>query len=60
MTPEERAAYWYDAIKDACAALEQAKQLIDTWRIALQTITRLPDGADGRRIALEALDKEKP
>ena len=53
MTPEERATYWYDAC-------ERQEKLIDTWRIALQTIVRLPDGANGRRIALEALDKEKP
>jgi len=60
VTPEERASYWYDATKDSCAELEQAKQLIDTWRLALLTIAG-GDMQDGRwgRIALEALDKEQ-
>jgi len=52
MTPEERATYWYDAC-------EQQEKLIRTWRIALQTIANGDDGRWGR-IALEALDKEKP
>jgi len=40
--------------------IEQQKQLIDTWRIALLTIAG-GDMQDGRwgRIALEALDKER-
>jgi len=51
MTPEERAAYWY--------ACERQEKLLNTWRIALQTIARGQDGGMWGAIALEALDKEK-
>jgi hypothetical protein len=36
------------------------RQLLDTWRLALQLIANSDDGGRLGRIALEALDKEKP
>jgi len=39
--------------------LEQQKQLLDTWRIALRFIANGDDGGRWGRIALEALDKEQ-
>jgi hypothetical protein len=46
-----------DHLYDIC---ERQEKLLDTWRLALQLIANSDDGGRLGRIALEALDKEKP
>jgi len=47
-----------DLVTASVERLEEREKLLDTWRIALQTIARGDSGMWGA-IALEALDKEK-
>jgi len=50
---------WDGGVANLLDEIEERDRLIVTWRIALLTIANGDDGRWGR-IALEALDKEKP